>query len=80
MNCPSARNILPNRITLVQARQAARALCIARAQLSVSLRRAKLEEARSTIRPRRELGADDRDYVYSAGEVSGRNPALVAAV
>ena len=53
----------------MQARQAARASALQELQFEVSLRRSSLEEARSNYQTRRELGADDREYVYLAGEV-----------
>ncbi|WP_286780126.1 polysaccharide biosynthesis/export family protein, partial [Sulfitobacter sp. UBA4523] len=64
-----AQEYFAQQITLVQARQAARASALQELQLEVSLRRASLDEARDNYKARLELGADDRDYVYLAGEV-----------
>ena len=64
-----AQEYFAQQITLVQARQAARASALQELQFEVSLRRSSLEEARSNYQTRRELGADDREYVYLAGEV-----------
>ena len=64
-----AQEYFAQQITLVQARQAARASALQELQFEVSLRRSSVEEARSNYQTRRELGADDREYVYLAGEV-----------
>ena len=64
-----AQEYFAQQITLVQARQAPRASALQELQFEVSLRRSSLEEARSNYQTRRELGADDREYVYLAGEV-----------
>ena len=64
-----AQEYFAQQITLVQARQAARASALQELQLEVSLRRDNLDEARDNYKARRDLGADDRDYVYLAGEV-----------
>lgn len=64
-----AQDYFAQQITLVQARQAARASALQELQLEVSLRRANIEEARSNYKTRIDLGADNRQYVYLAGEV-----------
>lgn len=54
----------------------ARAQALAVLQQEIGLRRAALEESRSTFQARLDLGAEDRDYVYIAGEIRepGRFP------
>ena len=64
-----AQDYFTQQITLVQARQTARSSALAELQAEVGLRRANLDETRSNYKARVDLGADDRQYVYLAGEV-----------
>jgi len=64
-----AQDYFAQQITLIQARQAARTSALAELQAEVGLRRANLSEARENYQARIELGADNRQYVYLAGEV-----------
>lgn len=56
--------------------RAVRADALRELQAEIEIRRAALEESRGNFRDRLELGAEDRDYVYIAGEVGepGRFP------
>ncbi|WP_372992332.1 polysaccharide biosynthesis/export family protein [Sulfitobacter sp.] len=64
-----AQDYFAQQITLIQARQVARQSALAELQLEVTLRRSNLDEARANYQTRVDLGADNRDYVYLAGEV-----------
>ncbi len=64
-----AQSYFEQQITLVGARQQARAAALNELQLEVNLRRSELTEARTNYQSRIELGADNRDYVYLTGEV-----------
>ncbi len=64
-----AERYFEQQIAIVNARGNARANALAQLQTEVSIRRGQLEEARTNYQLRRELGADNRDYVYLAGEV-----------
>ena len=64
-----AQDYFAQQITLIQARQVARQSALAELQLEVTLRRSNLDEARANYQTRLDLGADNRDYVYLAGEV-----------
>ena len=64
-----AQDYFAQQITLIQARQVARQSALAELQLEVTLRRSNLDEARTNYQTRVDLGADNRDYVYLAGEV-----------
>jgi polysaccharide export outer membrane protein len=56
-------------INVANQRREVRAAALQELQAEISLRRAALEEARSLFQTRTELGAEERDYVYLAGEV-----------
>ncbi|SEW41955.1 polysaccharide export outer membrane protein [Cognatiyoonia koreensis] len=64
-----AQDYFQQQILLVETRQRARTTALQELQLEVNLRRADLDEARQNFRDRIDLGADNRDYVYLAGEV-----------
>jgi len=64
-----AQTYFEQQITLVGARQQARAAALNELNAEVAIRRGELDEARTNFQLRRELGADDRDYVYLTGEV-----------
>jgi polysaccharide biosynthesis/export protein len=64
-----AQEYFQQQITLLQARQAARAAALQELQLEIGLRQSALSEARNNYQARIELGADNRDYVYLSGEV-----------
>jgi polysaccharide export outer membrane protein len=58
------------RIDVINIRRDARQSAIEELQAEVGLRRAQLNELRDNFRSRLELDAEDRDYVYLAGEVT----------
>lgn len=64
-----AETFFEQQITLTEARQRARVAALNELNAEVNIRRGQLNEARTNFQLRRELGADDRDYVYLAGEV-----------
>lgn len=64
-----AETYFAQQITLNQARQQARVAALSELNAEVAIRRGELSEARANYQLRRELGADNRDYVYLAGEV-----------
>ena len=68
-----AQTYFQQEIVLVQARQQARAAALSELNAEVSIRRGELNEARANYQIRRELGADNRDYVYLAGEVDSQS-------
>lgn len=64
-----ALDFYSQQITIAGLRRSDRAAALEELQAEVALRRASLEEARDLFAARTELGAEDRDYVYIAGEV-----------
>lgn len=64
-----AQTYFNQEVVLAQARQQARTAALNELNAEVSIRRGELNEARANYQIRRELGADNRDYVYLAGEV-----------
>ncbi len=64
-----AQTYFEQQIALVGARQQARTSALNELQAEVNIRRGELNEARTNYQLRRELGADNRDYVYLTGEV-----------
>ncbi|WP_342078833.1 polysaccharide biosynthesis/export family protein [Yoonia sp. SS1-5] len=64
-----AQSYFEQQIQIVETRQRARASALQELQLEVALRRGELDEARSNLRARRELGEDVNEYVYVTGEV-----------
>jgi len=68
-----AQTYFEQQIILTQARQQARAAALAELNTEVSIRRGALNEARANYQLRRDLGADERDYVYLAGEVGSQS-------
>lgn len=64
-----AQAYFEEQIKLSGVRQAARAQAVEELDIEISLRRAALDEARSSFQAQIELDAVDRDYVYLAGEV-----------
>lgn len=64
-----AQSYFEQQIVLINARQQARQAALSELQLEVDLRRTELSEARGNFQVRRELGADDREYVYLTGEI-----------
>lgn len=68
-----AQTYFTQQITLTQARQQARAAALNELNAEIAIRRGQLNEARANYQLRRELGADNRDYVYLAGEVGSQS-------
>lgn len=68
-----AQTYFNQEVVLAQARQQARAAALNELNAEVSIRRGELSEARANYQIRRELGADNRDYVYLAGEVDNQS-------
>jgi len=64
-----AQSYFEQQISLVSARQQARSAALNDLEAEVRIRRGQLDEARTNYQLRRELGADNRDYVYLTGEV-----------
>lgn len=64
-----AEGFFQQQITLLQARQQARTDALRELEFAVSIQREQLAEARENYQAKRELGADDQDYVYLTGEV-----------
>ncbi|QFS85003.1 polysaccharide biosynthesis/export family protein [Roseivivax sp. THAF197b] len=59
-----------SRIDVINVRRSARSAAIDELQATVNLRRGELNERRGNFESRLELGAEARDYVYLAGEVT----------
>ncbi|QFT48699.1 Polysaccharide biosynthesis/export protein (plasmid) [Roseivivax sp. THAF40] len=59
-----------SRIDVINVRRSARSAAIDELQATVNLRRGELNERRGNFQSRLELGAEARDYVYLAGEVT----------
>ncbi len=59
-----------SRIDVINVRRDARTAAIQELQATVNLRRGELNERRDNFTSRLELGAEARDYVYLAGEVT----------
>jgi len=68
-----AQTYFQQEIDLIQARQQARAAALNELNAEVSIRRGELNEARANYQIKRELGADNMDYVYLAGEVGNQS-------
>lgn len=68
-----AKTYFEQQIVLTKARQDARVQALNELNAAVAIRRGELNEARSNFQLRRELGADQRDYVYLAGEVGAQS-------
>lgn len=64
-----AQAYFEQQLTLINARQSFRQNAISELQLEIDLQRSRLDEARSNYESRVALGADNRQYVYLAGEV-----------
>jgi len=64
-----AQTYFEQEVVLAQTRQQARAAALNELNAEVSIRRGELNEARANFQLRRDLGADNRDYAYLAGEV-----------
>jgi len=64
-----AKTYFEQEVVLVQARQQARSAALNELNAEIAIRRGELNEARANYQLKRELGADNRDYVYLAGEV-----------
>lgn len=64
-----AQSYFEQQITLINTRQSARTAALDDLETEITLRRAQLNEARSNYQTRRDLGADDNDYVYLLGEL-----------
>ncbi|MHA6326423.1 polysaccharide biosynthesis/export family protein [Roseivivax sp. CAU 1753] len=62
-----------SRIDVINVRQAARTAAINELTATVGLRRAQLNEQRTNFTSRLDFGAEDRDYVYLAGEVTNQS-------
>ena len=67
-----AESYFQQQITLVSARQGARQAALNELQTAINLRRTELNELRLNYRVRRELGADNLDYVYLTGELNNQ--------
>jgi polysaccharide biosynthesis/export protein len=61
-----------SQINVIAARRADRTAALSELQTEVALRRAELSEERDVFTQREELGANQRDYVYLAGEVANQ--------
>lgn len=68
-----AKTYFEQQIVLTKARQDARVQALNELNAAVALRRGELNEARANYQLRRDLGADQRDYVYLAGEVGNQS-------
>lgn len=64
-----AQQYFEQQLTIANVRQTSRQAALQELQLEIGLRRADLTEARQNFQTRIELGADNRQYVYLAGEV-----------
>ncbi|MEP1387663.1 MAG: polysaccharide biosynthesis/export family protein [Yoonia sp.] len=64
-----AQQYFEQQLTIANVRQSNRQSALQELQLEIGLRRADLTEARQNFQTRIDLGADNRDYVYLAGEV-----------
>lgn len=64
-----ARLYFEQQIRLTETRLSARRNALAALDTEIELKRGELEETRSNFERREELGENDRDYVYVAGEV-----------
>ena len=62
-----------SQIDVIRMRQQARSNAMSELQSEISLRRSALTEQRSNFQARLDLGAEKRDYVYLAGEVSSQS-------
>ncbi|MBB5721226.1 polysaccharide export outer membrane protein [Loktanella ponticola] len=71
-----AQQYFEQQLTIANVRQSNRQSALQELQLEIGLRRADLQEARQNFQSRIDLGADNREYVYLAGEVGqqGRFP------
>ncbi|MBL4813134.1 MAG: polysaccharide biosynthesis/export family protein [Rhodobacteraceae bacterium] len=65
-----ALNYYEQQVNLTVLRRADRTQALLELQNEVALRRATLDEARGLFQARTDLGAEERDYVYLAGEVN----------
>lgn len=64
-----AQAYFEQQIRLSELRRTARGEALRNLSDEIAIRRGELNEARDNYQARRELGMDDRDYVYIAGEV-----------
>lgn len=62
-----------SQVEVIQMRRQARSNALAELQAEISIRSNALNEQRSNFRSRLDLGAEKRDYVYLAGEVSNQS-------
>ena len=67
-----AQTYFEQEVILVQARQQARASALNELNAEIAIRRGELNEARANYQLRGELGTDNMDYVYLAGEVGNQ--------
>lgn len=58
------------RLDVIQQRSQARSQALSELETEISLRRGLLTEQRTNFEARRDLGAEERDYVYLTGEVN----------
>ncbi len=72
-NLDRALTFYEQQINVQSLRRSARTDALAELQAEISLRRAALSEQRGNYQTRLELGAEDRDFVYLAGEVASQS-------
>ena len=65
-----AQDYFREQIQLTESRRDARRDAVDELETEIMLRRAELNEQRDNFKDRLDLGAEDRDYVYMAGEVT----------
>ncbi len=65
-----AQDYFQEQIQLTENRRDARRDAVDELETEIQLRRAELDEQRDNFKDRLDLGAEDRDYVYMAGEVT----------
>ncbi len=84
-----AQSYFEQQIRMSELRSGARGAALANLAAEIAIRRDELSEARDNYQARRELGMDDREYVYISGEVDtqsrfalpyGRNANLADAL
>lgn len=69
-NLDRALEFYQQQIQVQQLQRSARQQALSELQSEIEIRRGAIAEQRETYRTRLELGAEDRDYVYLAGEVA----------
>ncbi|MCC7321406.1 MAG: polysaccharide biosynthesis/export family protein [Rubellimicrobium sp.] len=72
-NLDRALGYYRDQIDVISLRRADRSAALSELQTEIALRRAALDEQRGLFRVREDLGANERDYVYLAGEVNNQS-------